>query len=210
MALPTVQVASPVPKGGKDYAVDSQTGKAVKSALPVNIPKDTDVAWDKSTVVQAAKPGVIPKSGGVSATLTYVEDGDTAKFNTKNGPALNCRIEGIDAPETDKSKHGGKKGQPYAEESKQTLKDLLAKGEIQVTVTQAASEKNYGRSICKIEVSGKNVSRSMLEAGAAMLYEQYNKSPEDAAAQMRAATAGKGLWGQDKPPIAPWSYRHTK
>ena len=141
--------------------------------VPVNIPQDKDVAWGKSTVAQQAKPGAIPKSGGVSATLTFVQDGDTATFKTDKNPALNCRISGLDAPETDHTKQGGKKAQPYSEESKQTLQDLLAAGKIKVTVTQEASkdpkDPNHGRSVCKIDVEGKDITRSMLEAGASVV-----------------------------------------
>lgn len=179
--------------------------------MPVNIPKDTDVAWGPSKVTQEAKSGAIPKSGGQVATLMYVQDGDGANFKTKNGNTLACRIEGIDAPETDKTSKGKRAAQPYAEESKKTLKDLLSRGEIRVTVTKGPNDRNFGRNLCKIEVEGKNVTRSMLEAGAAMLWEHgqdANTNQGDRAAQIDAARAGKGIWGLKQPPTDPVRWKH--
>jgi len=169
------------------------------------------VAWGKEVVTHEAKPGAIPDKGGQEATLTYVEDGDGAKFKTKNGTALACRIAGIDAPETDHSKYGKRGAQPYSAESKQTLKDLLAKGEIRVTVVKGPTEKNFGRNLCNVTVSGKNVTRSMLEAGAAMLWEigqDANTDQGDRAAQLKAAENGTGLWGLPDPKTPTW-WKHS-
>ncbi len=136
-------------------------------------------------------------------------DGDGAGITSKRGEKLNCRIEGIDAPETDKTRFGKKPAQPHADESLKTLQKMIVNKEVTVTVTEEASTKNYGRSVCKIEVEGKDVSTEMLRAGAAMLYEQFYKGPQHRAAQNQAKANKVGIWADKVPPQPPWEYRRT-
>lgn len=143
----------------------------------------------------------------VTGTVTYVQDGDGAQIGK-----LNCRIEGIDAPETDKRQHGKKGPQPYSTESLQTLQKMILNKQVTVTVTEEASKKNHDRPVCKIEIEGADVSTKMLEQGAAMIYEQFYKGPAHRAAQDKAKAGQLGIWNPkavQQPPQPPWNYRHT-
>lgn len=206
MAAPTAAVPkpSPTPKGAQDLVIDPQTGSAVKPAVPVAIPHDKDVNWGKSVVAQQAVKNPDVKGRVVKATATYVRDGDTVDFNN-----LACRVAGVDAPETDKTKYGKKPAQPHALESMAALKKMIARKEVTITVTEEANAKNYGRAVCKIELEGKDVSTEMLKAGAAMIYERYYRGPADRAAQEEAKAKKVGIWSYKTPPVAPWDYRHT-
>lgn len=120
-----------------------------------------------------------------------------------------CRIAGIDAPETDKRKYGGKVAQPHALESMAALNKLIANKEVTITVTEEANPRNYNRATCKIDIEGKDVSTEMLRVGAAMIYEKYYRGPADRAAQEEAKTAKKGVYGHKTPPINPNYYQHS-
>lgn len=134
-----------------------------------------------------------------------MRDGDTVDFNS-----LACRIGGIDAPETDKTKYGKKPAQPHALESMAALKKMIDNKEVTVTVTEEANAKNYNRATCKIELEGKDVSTEMLRVGAAMIYEKYYRGPADRAAQEQAKKARNGIWGYKEPPVNPSVYQHSR
>jgi micrococcal nuclease len=188
--------------------ISPQTGKAVQAVQPINIPKDSDVSWKKPVVAQVAAN--LPSKGRVEkGVVTYALDGDGAFIKSRSGEQLNCRIEGIDAPETDKTKHGKKGAQPHANDSLNTLKKMIVNKEVTVTVTEEASGKNYNRSMCKIEIEGKDVSTEMLRAGAAMIYEQFYKGPKHREAQNQAKVGKQGIWGDKTPPQPPWEYRRS-
>lgn len=156
-------------------------------------------------VVQAAAKNFPQNGRTVKATATYVRDGDTVDFNN-----LACRITGVNAPETDKTKYGGKPAQPHAMESMAALKKMIDNKEVTITVTEEANKRNYNRATCKIEVEGKDVSTEMLRVGAAMIYERYYRGPADRAAQNEAMNAKKGIYGYKNPPINPSIYQHSR
>lgn len=147
-----------------------------------------------------------PQNGRVvKATATYVRDGDTVDFKD-----LACRITGINAPETDKTKYGKQPAQPHALESMAALKKMIDNKEVKITVTEEATAKNYNRATCKIEVEGKDVSTEMLRVGAAMIYERYYRGPADRAAQEEAKAAHKGIYSYKTPPIDPTIWSHAR
>lgn len=160
--------------------------------------KIPEVTWGKPQVVQQAAPGMIPKSGGDRAVVTYVGDGDGAKLLKGDGSTLDCRIDKIDAPEVAHSKYG-KEGQPYGEEAAKTLQELIANKEVTVRKTQPPPGNNYGRSLCQIEVEGKDVSTEMIRAGAAWLYRRYSNDPELSKLEREAKVDKRGLWNALNP-----------
>lgn len=166
--------------------------------FPKNVPRVTE------TVVKAA-PGSITPQGGRTAFITKAaripEDGDTAYFDDPNNPdgkpTLACRLNRIEAPEVQHPAKDGrpaKAGQPYGEESRKTLQDMIMNKEVTVTVTKLKDK--YGkRSVCEIEVNGENINQKMLEEGAAWVYRTFGKgdtkpTPQDYAAE-RVAKANK-------------------
>lgn len=191
-------------------AVNTGTGVTDTAEKPVEIPKN--VPWQNPvTAVRSAAAPVKPGVSGGKAVVTYVDyvdDGDTVKVNNPDGSRLNCRIDGIDAPEVAHPKVG-KLGQAYGEEAKKTLQDMVLKKEVTVRITKpTVNGSNYGRDLCQIEIEGKDVSTEMIRAGAAWLYERYNNDPRLKAVQGEAAAAKRGLWA-DPNPIPPWQFRRN-
>jgi endonuclease YncB( thermonuclease family) len=156
----------------------------------VVIPADKDINWGKPTV--AVQGSGTDKTAGVKATVTYVGDGDGATLKAGKN-TLNCRIQGIDAPEVDHKAHN-KKGQPYGQEAKKSLQDMILNKEVTVTVTKvanAAATDSSSRSTCKIEIHGKNVSTEQLKNGSAWLWETFNTDKASAQANRDAFAFAK-------------------
>lgn len=187
-------------------SVDLGSGDTTKASQPVTIPKD--VQWRQPvTAVQATGPQA-KGAGGQKAVITYVGDGDSAIGNFKDGGKVECRIDGIDAPEVAHPTHGKPTGQAYGEEAKRQLQDLIEKQEVTIRVTKPAEQgKNYGRALCQIEISGKDVSQEMVRAGAAWVYKKYATDPKLFQLENEARTAKRGLWA-DPNPINPEQFRH--
>lgn len=203
-AAPTnVHASTPTPAGAQDFSINPVTGKSTTPTGPAVIPPGATIT-NTFTAVKAKdfEPG--KDTGLVKATVTSVEDGDGAYLKTTGaGKALTCRFGSIDAPEV-AHPNAGKPGQPYGEESKAALQKMILNKEVQVNVTLAQDK--YGRSICQIELAGKNINRQMLLDGAAWVNETYNKNPEDIAAFHQARDLKKGLFAQPNPET-PWDFR---
>lgn len=200
-------VATPVtPKASTDQvSVDLGSGSTTAVNKPVAIP---DVQWKQPvTAVQATGPA--SKIPGEKAVVTFVGDGDSVSATRKDGSSLNCRIDSIDAPEVAHPKVG-KAGQAYGEESKKTLQDMILNQEVTVRVSKpATTDKNYGRSLCQIEIEGNNVDKTMLKAGAAWLYRRFNNDPALSALENDARANKRGLWA-DPNAIHPESFRRMQ
>lgn len=177
----------------------------VRDAAPVDIPKGVNFGKPE-TVVQPKKSAADFMGKANTAVITYVQDGDTARMD--NG--LTCRIDTIDAQETDKSKFNPKKtGQPYGEQARRELMDLVQDKEVEVRITQPKPDDN-GRFYCQISVKGTDVDVAMVQRGAAEIYrgfvvdkrlsatEQTKRLAKAAIlgpAEAQARAAGVGQWG---------------
>jgi endonuclease YncB( thermonuclease family) len=179
-------------------ALDPASGAPVAQTKPLDIPKD--VKWQEPTTVVKAASGAIPKGQGNKTVVSYVADGDT--FSGKSG--VNCRIDTIDAPEAAKPQYG-KKGQPFGEESKRKLQEMILNKEVNIRIVKPADK--YGRSICQVEIEGKGVDHEMVQAGAAWVYENFAKGTlrEQAltGAQDSAKKSKRGLWADPNPTYPP-------
>ena len=182
--------------------LDTGSGAAVPSKAPVKIP---DVPWaNPKTVVESTS-----KIPGEKAVITYVGDGDGANYTDSKGNQIKCRIDTFDAPETAKPKHG-KPGQAYGEESKNLLQQLILNKEVTVRISQPAEKgKNFDRSLCQIEIEGKNIDKVMLQEGAAWVYKTFRGNPELMAAEKSARDAKKGLWA-DPNAVNPEAFRRMQ
>lgn len=188
------------------FSVNTNKSEPQKEVAPLVIPNSTK--WNEPTAVVTAKPDSLPKGGGQRAVVTYVGDGDGASLKTKEGKDIACRVDLIDAPETAKPKLG-KKGQAFSEESKQILQQMILNKEVNVTVTQAPSEKNFNRSLCRIEVEGTDVGLEMVKQGAAWLYRKYGNPTEYDKASTNAQVNRNGLF-KDPNAIHPREFKHPK
>ena len=155
--------------------------------------------WNTPVKVES---GAVP-ANSQKAIVTYVLDGDTMDLKGKDGNNFRCRIDTIDTPEIAHPKFG-KTGQPYGEESKKTMEQLVLNKEVNVTIT--SSRTTYGRNLCQIQVEGKGVDLSMLQAGAAWLYRKYSNDPKLAEAEATAKANHKGLF-KDPNATPPWQFR---
>ena len=181
-------------------SINPVNGAVAKASKPIDIP--ADLKWKEPvTVVQASAKS----KGGERALVTYVGDGDGAFLKRADGSKIECRIDSIDAPETDKTRFGNpnKVGQPFGEEAKRTLQGLIENKEVTLRITKPAQpDSPYPkdrRNYCQIEVQGKGVDKSMIEAGAAWLYTRYANDPELVSAEAQAKASRKGLWANLNP-----------
>jgi micrococcal nuclease len=195
------------PKVSTDHvALDPASGMTKTTDKQVD---PASISWQKpTTVVQATGPQA--KGAGEKAVVTFVEDGDTAYLKKGDGSKVTCRIDGIDAPETGHPKVG-KPGQKYGEEAGKLLRDMIDQKEVTLRITKPAQEgQNFGRSTCQIEISGKDVSKEMVRAGAAWLYRRYATDPaavnEMAGLEADARANKRGLWA-DPNPMNPEQFR---
>jgi endonuclease YncB( thermonuclease family) len=171
-----------------NLSINLSTGKSVPSKDPVPMP---NVSWGKPAEVVTMNP-IVAKLPQYKAVATFVGDGDTfsAKSDSyatkgekaKKAGGILCRVDSVDAPETEHKGYGsfkGKLGQPYGEEAGKKLRDMILNKEISIRIVRASNgDPNepglYGRDICQIEVEGANVSTELIRAGAAWLYREYN------------------------------------
>ncbi len=129
--------------------------------------------------------------------LVYVQDGDSAVLCCDKGKKFTVRLLDIDAPE---------RHQPYAEDSKATLKQLL-QGES--LVLRGAKRDRYGRRLAIIEVNGESINDKMVESGAAWVW-KYSKSKRMRALQQAAKESGEGLWALPEAQRQdPWEWRQS-
>ena len=188
------------------------------------MPKDTK--WGAPTVVAQGDANKVGGNGTKTATVLFEipaphkpkqvkgtsisnVDGDTTKVRTTDGEIINCRVGIIDAPEIGKTVDGKKKeGQPYGEESKNWLGQQMLNKELTITVIEAPSEKNFGRSLCEIQVEGKDISLESVKAGASHLFSQH-APPAFKQAYAEAKLKGIGLHA-DPNAVHPRKFKHPK
>lgn len=138
------------------------------------------------------------------AKVAKVIDGDTLIVSTHKDKNITCRIYGIDAPEIAKGKN---RGQPYAEEAKNTLEKLVKNTTLYVKLT---GQKSYNREICLLKTENySDIGYSMVRKGYAWAYVEYLKRPHASKyieAEKQARQEKLGLW-KDLNPMPPWEFR---
>lgn len=132
--------------------------------------------------------------------VVSISDGDTfTVLDSKKAPHK-IRLAAIDAPET---------GQPFADEAKKHLSELIFDQNVMVFSTKADRD---GPQVSQVFLYGKEISLEMIRAGFAWHFKEYEKDqPEKervvfAGAEIEARKAKLGLWA-DPDPTAPWQYR---
>jgi len=130
----------------------------------------------------------------IQSKVVSIADGDTFTLLTKEKKQIKVRLYGIDCPE---------KGQPISNVCKQYLSNLIFYKDVNV---EDKGKDRYGRTLGIVFVDTVNINESLLAAGMAWHYKQYDKNKEWAEMEKRARSEKKGLW-KDEKPIAPWETR---
>jgi endonuclease YncB( thermonuclease family) len=136
----------------------------------------------------------------VHGRITAVPDGDTLDLLADGDVSMRVRIAGIDAPE---------KGQPFGRQAKAAMRDLVLGCEVAV---EWGKRDRYGRILGTVYVDGADVGLSMLRAGWAWYYKQYERDlplsrrMQYAEAEGEARLQAVGLW-VDFAPVPPWQWR---
>ena len=129
-----------------------------------------------------------------------IQDGDTVTVLDGAKQQHRIRIAGIDAPE---------KAQPFGGSAKENLARLAFGKQADV---HCSKRDRYGREVCSVYVSARDVGLEQVRSGHAWWYREYarEQSLEDrkiyAAAEAEARGAHRGLW-RDATPTAPWDWR---
>lgn len=126
-----------------------------------------------------------------SFSQVRVIDGDTFYYNGEK-----IRLAYIDAPEIK---------QPQGTLSKNWLERFLSGKDITISVINIDK---YQRKICRVWVSGKEVSEEMVKQGYAWNYYYYSKSDLLENLQEKARTKGLGIW-KFKNNIRPKDWRES-
>ena len=190
-AVGGMTASAPVKPVTTGLALDTESGATSPTKKPVDIPK---VAWTPpKTVVQS-----INKTPGEKAVITYVGDGDGFIFNRNDGSKVECRLDYVDAPEVAHPRYS-KSGQAYGEEAKRTLQDMILNKEVTVRVSVPAPGKNYNRNVCQVEIEGADVSKQMLQNGAAWVLKSLRNNPELMSLENQARDNKEGLWAMPNP-----------
>ncbi len=156
------------------------------------------------TVCAVAAAGSVDVQGKV----VYVDDGDTVVMLLANMSQMKVRLASIDAPESSHTnKEKGRVGQPYSENSKRFLSNLVKGAE----VTARCFEKDrYDRSVCELFVRGESANRQMVGAGLAWANQasggRYLRDKSLVKLEDEARGAKLGLW-RGKAPVQPWEWR---
>ena len=149
--------------------------------------------------------GYAPEKAGVSASQTlncevsHVHDGDTLRAECPGQKkSTRVRIRQIDAPEMN---------QKYGIASRDYLRQICRKGD--PVLIKVHSKDKYDRLLADIQCNGQEVGFSMINAGAAWVYEQYVEDRALIQTQRKAREARRGLW-QEHNPVPPWQFRRDQ
>jgi endonuclease YncB( thermonuclease family) len=139
----------------------------------------------------------VASAAELTGRVVAVADGDTFTLLTDNKEEIRVRLTEIDAPEKD---------QPWGERAKEALSSLVSSQTVRVVT---AGQDQYGRTLGRVYVAGKDVNAEMLRTGSAWAYSQYLTDTSLLGIQNQAQIDHRGLWSlsmQDRVP--PWDWRH--
>jgi micrococcal nuclease len=129
----------------------------------------------------------------LTGKVVRVRDGDSLDVSSGR-KTLTVRLEGIDAPEM---------SQPFGREARDHLRVLSFNRTVEIRGTETDQ---YGRTIARVFVGGRDLSHEMLRSGLAWHFRQYSHDSRLAALEAEARNARRGLW-RDARPEPPWEHR---
>ncbi len=136
-----------------------------------------------------AKPKVVST---VTGTVTDVVSGDILTL-TVEGESRTFRLDGIDAPN---------KGQPFAEESREAVRDLLLGKSVRVDVLDTTRD---GETLGRVWRDKSSVNKYLVTQGLAWHDAPNTSAKSLAAAEQTAKQAKRGLWARPGA-VAPWQW----
>lgn len=135
----------------------------------------------------------------LTGRVVGVTDGDTIKLLVDERIEYKVRLGEIDAPES---------GQPFGQQSKRMLSDLVFNRTVSVRVTDID---RYGRSVGVIRIGNTNVNAEMVKRGGAWAYRRYLSDQRYLLWEREAQQGNRGLWGlQADQIIALWDWRAAR
>lgn len=132
-------------------------------------------------------PSVVHAADVYRGTVTFVNDGDTAKVATKHGE-IKVRFAGIDAPEVKHNRN--ESDQPWGVQSREALTRKIDGR----TVDLVCDGKSYDRRVCTLILDGLNVNEWMVQTGNAWAYDRYDKSGRMQKLENQARASRLGIW----------------
>ncbi|WBY03853.1 thermonuclease family protein [Ramlibacter tataouinensis] len=137
----------------------------------------------------------LPQPRSYLATVVHVTDGDTVWVRPSwGGPAIQVRIQGIDAPES---------CQRFGLQARMALQQRLLRQPVRV---DERGRDDYRRTLARLQWSGHDVGSWLVFSGLAWSY-RYRRDPGPyAGLQAQARQARRGLWS-DSQPVEPARFR---
>ena len=157
--------------------------------------RDAAYAGDVRAAPDSSDP-IHKESGSFDAELLWVMDGDSLRARMAC-EQVEVRLADIDAPEH---------GQRYAWQAKLALIDLVR--DKRLTVVPREIDR-HGRMVARVWVGETDVSRELVNQGAAWFYPAYAKDRTLYELEQQARTAKRGLWSIEGPRVAPWAWRQS-
>jgi endonuclease YncB( thermonuclease family) len=138
----------------------------------------------------------VARAAELSGRVVGVTDGDTLTLLTDSKQQVRVRLAEIDAPES---------GQPWGARAKDALSALILSQRVKVTYTD---KDQYGRTLRRVYVSGKDVNLTMVRMGDAWAYRQYMTDSAFFGVETEARSKNRGLWALPvRQRVAPWDWR---
>jgi micrococcal nuclease len=127
-------------------------------------------------------------------------DGDSILTRLANGLEVEVRLLNVDAPEY---------GQALSDEARTFTQSRIAHKPLSL-VTEVDQRDRYNRLLAFVHAGGRCVNLDLVEAGLALVFlipPNTGRSDDFLAAQERAHTAKRGIWGPQGPKEDPRSFR---
>ncbi len=129
--------------------------------------------------------------------VVKISDGDTFTILLDNKQQMKIRLHGVDCPE---------KGQDFGAVAKEYISSLIAGKSVTILPTK---KDRYGRTVAIVKVDTTNVNESLLRAGLAWHYKEYDKTQHWADLEHQAQHHHRKIWSA-KNPTPPWQWRKRK
>jgi endonuclease YncB( thermonuclease family) len=140
----------------------------------------------------------IARAAELTGRVVGVTDGDTLTLLTGARQQVRIRLAEIDAPES---------SQPWGARAKNALSALVLTQQVRVIYSD---KDEYGRTLGRVYVSGKDVNLEMVRMGDAWAYRQYMTDSAFFGVESEARFKKSGLWALPmRQRVAPWDWRHV-
>jgi len=165
----------------------------------------TRIRWDFARLCAVAAAFLLASSiglanaGELKGRVIALADGDSFTLRSDDNKEVRIRLVDIDAPES---------GQSWGPRAKQALSALVSSKPVRVVTT---GRDEYGRTLGRVYVAGKDVNAEMVRNGSAWAYRQYLTNTSLLQIENEARAARRGLWSLPlQETVPPWEWRHNE